>query len=76
MRVIGRVHTSIIIPIRDMLVCFENFEPENNNSCVTTAPTVPPLPVIPDMTPNDLQNHISSYQTINNVGVKKNIHNY
>lgn len=43
-----------------MLVCFENLEPENNNSCVTTAPRVPPLPVIPDMTPSDLQNHILS----------------
>jgi hypothetical protein len=57
---------SIITPMREMLVCVENLEPVNNKSCVTTAPTVPPLPVIPDITPNDLQkqNHILSYQAL------------
>jgi hypothetical protein len=46
---------SIITSMRDMLVCFEDLEPVNNKSCVTTAPTVPPLPVIPDFTPNGMQ---------------------
>uniref|UniRef100_A0A2P2LJS4 High affinity nitrate transporter 2.5 n=1 Tax=Rhizophora mucronata TaxID=61149 RepID=A0A2P2LJS4_RHIMU len=44
----------IINPISDMLVCLENLEPENSNSWVTTAPTVPPHPVIPAITPSDL----------------------
>lgn len=55
MKVIGRVKTSIIRPIREMPLCVENLDPENNSSCVITAPIVPPLPVIPDITPNDLQ---------------------
>lgn len=39
-----------------MLVWVENLEePENSSNCVITAPKVPPLPVIPDITPNDLQ---------------------
>lgn len=57
-----RVDTIIITPMSEIPVCIENFvEPENNKSCVTTAPTVPPLPVIPDITPIDLhqQNHTS-----------------
>ena len=58
MRETGRVQTIIISPITEMLVCLENLEPENSSICVTTAPTVPPLPVIPDITPNDL--HITT----------------
>lgn len=42
-----------------MLVCFENLDPENNSSWVRTAPTVPPLPVIPDTTPSDLGTKIN-----------------
>lgn len=51
----GRVQTIIMIPIREMLVCFEYLEPENSNSCVITAPIVPPPPVIPEITPSDLK---------------------
>jgi hypothetical protein len=58
MKVTGRVQMIIMRPIREMLVCVENLEPENNNICVTTAPTVPPLPVIPAITPSDLQQYI------------------
>lgn len=55
MKLTGRVQMSIITPIREMLACVDKLEPENSNSWVITAPIVPPLPVIPDITPSDLQ---------------------
>lgn len=60
---IGIVHKIIMTPIREIPVCVGHFwEPENSSSCVTTAPTVPPLPVIPDITPIDLpKNHTHIY---------------
>ncbi|KAF4381589.1 hypothetical protein F8388_021217 [Cannabis sativa] len=40
-----------------MLVCLDSLqESENSNSCTITAPTGPPPPVIPDITPN-FQSH-------------------
>lgn len=63
MRVTGKVQTSIIRPIDDMLFCVEMLlEPENSSSCVTTAPKVPPLPVMPDITPSDL--HQAQHQAL------------
>ena len=44
----------IITPIRVIPLSFENFDPLKKISWVTTAPTLPPPPVIPDITPNDL----------------------
>lgn len=56
MRERGRVQTIIISPINDILLSVEMLlDPENSRSCVPTAPKVPPAPVIPDITPSDLQ---------------------
>ncbi|MFS8011382.1 hypothetical protein Hanom_Chr14g01308451 [Helianthus anomalus] len=50
-----RVDIIIITPMSEIPVWVENLvDPENSSNCVTTAPTVPPLPVIPDITPIDL----------------------
>jgi len=44
----------IMAPIRVIPLSFENFDPLKKISWVRTAPTFPPPPVIPDMTPKDL----------------------
>lgn len=55
-RVIGSAQTIIITPIIDIPFCVEIlFLPENSKNCVNTAPTVPPLPVMPEITPSDLK---------------------
>lgn len=56
MRETGRVQRIIISPINDILLSVDMLlDPENRSSCVPTAPKVPPAPVIPDITPSDLQ---------------------
>lgn len=51
----GRAEIMMSNPMREMPVCVEIlFEPENSNNCVNTAPNVPPLPVMPEITPRDL----------------------
>lgn len=45
-----------IIPIRVIPVSLEYVDPLKNINCVKTAPTLPPAPVIPDITPSDLYN--------------------
>lgn len=64
MRATGRVQTTVIRPMREMLAGFESpDEPEKSTSWVTTAPMAPPLPVIPDTTPRDLRS-LSNFSNI------------
>ena len=55
MKQIGRVQHIIMIPIYIIPVSFEYLDPLKKISCVRTAPTFPPPPVIPDISPNDLK---------------------
>lgn len=47
-------------PIRVIPFSVEYLDPLKKISCVITAPTFPPPPVIPDITPSDLYNNYRS----------------
>lgn len=58
--IIGRVQHIIITPIRVMPVSVLNLDPLKKITCVKTAPTFPPPPIKPDITPSDLMQDVTS----------------